>query len=74
MIDFRKEIRREMGRQGYSAYRLARDMGIPARTVQIFIAGTQDTTTRRLAAMCEVLGLRLTSTGRRKVAGKRGRA
>ena len=71
-MDFRTEVLRAMKQQKMSAYRLAKETGLPARTVQIFVAGTQDTTTERLAKMCMVLGLELKPKSRRRAARKRG--
>ena len=71
-MDFRTEVLREMKRQKMSAYRLAKEAGLPARTVQIFVAGTQDTTTERLAKMCMVLELELKPKSRSRAARKRG--
>lgn len=71
-MDFRTEVLQKMRQQKMSAYRLAIEAGLPARTVQIFVAGTQDTTTDRLAKMCIALGLELKPKSRRRAARKRG--
>ena len=67
-MSFRKSIKAELRRRGWSAYRLAKEAGLPIRGVQVFLAGQCEMTTDRLAAVCEVLGLELT-----RKRGKRGR-
>lgn len=62
MIDFRKEIRAEMKRRGWSAYRLAINAGLPLRGVQAYISADRDATGERLAAMLDVLGIELKRT------------
>ena len=59
MIDFRREIKREMKRLGWSAYRLAKASGIPIRGVQQYIEGTRDATGERLSIMLGALGFDL---------------
>lgn len=59
MIDFRKEIRRELKRLGWSAYRLAKTAGLPLRGVQAYVAGEKDTTSARLSKLLGVLGFEL---------------
>ena len=59
MIDFRREIKREMKRLGWSAYRLAKASGMPIRGVQQYIEGTRDATGERLSKMLKALGLEL---------------
>lgn len=65
MQDFRKQIVQVMKRRGLSAYALAKAAGLPLRNVQLFVSGTQDTTSRRLARLCKVLGLELRPTHKR---------
>jgi len=67
MIDFRREIKREMKRLGWSAYRLAKESGMPIRGVQQYIEGTRDATGERLSKMLKALGFEL------KRSRKRGR-
>jgi len=50
-------IRAEMKRQGISGYRLAKDAGIRAYTVQRLIAGTGSPTLATLEAVAKALGL-----------------
>ena len=59
MIDFRREIKRELKRLGWSAYRLAKASGMPLRGVQAYIAGEKDATGERLAKMLTVLEFEL---------------
>ncbi len=59
MIDFRREIKREMKRLGWSAYRLAKASEMPIRGVQQYIEGTRDATGERLSKMLEALGFDL---------------
>ena len=59
MIDFRREIKREMKHLGWSAYRLAKAAGMPLRGVQAYIAGERDATGERLSKMLKVLGFEL---------------
>ena len=67
MIDFRREIKREMKRLGWGAYRLAKESGLTIRGVQAYIEGTRDASGERLSKMLKVLGFEL------KRPGKRGR-
>ena len=67
MIDFRREIKQELKRLGWSAYRLAKAAGLPLRGVQAYISGEKDTTSARLSKLLGVLGFEL------KRPGKRGR-
>ncbi len=66
MIDFRKDILREAKRQGLSAYALAKAAGLPIRGVQAFLSGERDITCVRLAALMDVLGIKLRRSGRQK--------
>ena len=66
MIDFRKEIMREAKRQGLSAYALANAAGLPIRGVQAFLAGERDITCVRLAALMDVLGIKLKRSDKQK--------
>ena len=66
MIDFRKEIMREAKRQGLSAYALAKAAGLPIRGVQAFLAGECDINCGRLAALMDVLGIKLKRSGKQK--------
>ncbi|MCH8854073.1 MAG: helix-turn-helix transcriptional regulator [Planctomycetes bacterium] len=59
MIDFRREIKRELKRLGWSAYRLAKASGMPLRGVQAYIEGTRDATGERLSKMLTVLEFEL---------------
>ena len=70
MIDFRREIKRELKRLGWSAYRLAKTAGLPLRGVQAYIAQENDTTSVRLSKVLEVLGFELK---RQRKANKIGR-
>jgi len=55
----REAIRNELKRRGWSAYRLAKEAGLPKRTVQAYLAGTFDTSSERAARMLQVLGIEL---------------
>ena len=66
MIDFRKEILREAKRQGLSAYALANAAGLPIRGVQAFLSGEHEITCDRLAALMDVLGIKLKRSDRQK--------
>ena len=59
MIDFRREIKREMKRLGWSAYRLAKESDMPIRGVQQYIEGIRDATGERLSKMFKALGFEL---------------
>ena len=58
-MSFRKIIKCELDRRGWSAYRLAKEAGLPIRGVQAYLAGRCDMSGERLAAVCDVLGLEL---------------
>ena len=66
MIDFRREIKRELKRLGWSAYRLAKASGMPLRGVQAYIEGTRDATGGRLSTMLGVLGFELKRPKKKK--------
>ena len=66
MIDFRREIKREMKRRGWSAYRLAQIAGMPHRGVQRYITANQDATGERLSRMLDALGFELKRPRKRK--------
>lgn len=59
MKSFRQIIESEVERRGWSAYRLAKEAGLPMRTVQAFMSGTCDLGMVRLEAVCRALGLEL---------------
>ena len=56
---FREVIQKELDARGWSGYRLAKAADLPMRTVQAFLAGENEITSGRLAAICAVLGLEL---------------
>lgn len=65
-MDFRKEIVRELKRRKMSAYRLAKDAGMPPRGVQKFLVADRDMSSQRLAAVLKVLGFKLVRPPKRK--------
>ena len=65
-MEFRKVIQAELDRREWSAYRLAKQAGLPVRGVQAYLAGQAECRSDRLAAMCKALGLELRPEGRRK--------
>ena len=60
MTDLREAIRREADRREWSAYRLAKEAGLPERTVRSYIRGDTDAAGARIDAMMRALGLRVT--------------
>ncbi len=63
---FREIIQKEVGRRGWSAYRLGKESGVPIRTVQAYLSGTCDLSGERIAVLCKTLGLELRPAGRSK--------
>lgn len=60
MTDIREVIRREADRRAWSAYRLAKEAGLPERTVRSYLRGDTDAAGERIGAMMRALGLRVT--------------
>ena len=56
---FRETIIDQMGRRGWSGYRLGKESGVPIRTVQEYVRGDCDLSGARIAKLCAVLGLEL---------------
>ncbi len=65
MGDFRTTIQDEAKRQGLSGYRIGQLSGVPARTVQRFLAGDCDLVGARIAKIAGALGLELRPTRKR---------
>ncbi len=67
--DLAADIRREIKRQGLSAYRVAMDSGIDRSVAVRFINGERGLTLSTASRVCEMLGLKLrparTPTGAR---------
>lgn len=66
MINFRKEILKQLKQQGITGYRLAKEAGLPIRGVQMFLVGDRDITSERLALLLDVLGYELKSPRKRR--------
>ena len=69
-MDFRATIIAAMKDQGWSAYKLGHESGVPARTVQKFVRGDADIGSERLAKLCRTLGLELRPTRRSRRKGR----
>ena len=65
-MSFRKIIKAELRRRGWSGYRLGKETDLPIRSIQAYLAGQYDMTGERLATVCEVLGLELKRTRKAK--------
>ena len=65
-MSFRQIIRQATGRYGWSAYRLAKEAGVPIRTVQAYFAEDIDLVGARLQKLCKALGLALGPVRRQK--------
>ena len=68
-MNFQSLIIKEAKRQGLSGYALARASGVTMRSVQQYLAGTNDMNGERVARVAAVLGLEL-----RPKTGTRNRA
>jgi ribosome-binding protein aMBF1 (putative translation factor) len=58
-VTFREVIKKALDARGWSGYRLAKEADLPMRTVQAYLAGENEITSGRLAAICSALGLEL---------------
>lgn len=47
-LTFREKVKREQKRQGISTWRLSRESGVPRSTLQGFLAGRNEMTSRNL--------------------------
>lgn len=63
---FRDIILAELQRRDWSGYRLAQECGVPARTIQRWLADDNDLTAARLELICKALGLELRPTKKGK--------
>ena len=52
-------IKQELARRGWSGYRLAKESGLKARTIQDYLAGTTDMKASRLDQVFKALNLEL---------------
>ena len=65
-VSFRQIVKLELRRRGWSGYRLAKETGLPIRSVQVYLSAQCDMSGERLAAVCDVLGLELKRRSGRK--------
>ena len=65
-MELRKVIQTELDRRDWSAYRLAKEAGLPVRGVQVYLQGRAEIRSDRLAAICKALDLELRRKGKRK--------
>lgn len=63
---FRNPIQTELRRRGWSRYRLAKQSGLPMRSVMAYLAGERDMAGERVAVLGAVLGLKLGARRDRK--------